>query len=122
MTAFSVLRRGVPGTACVLSVTRTDQVSRSPEAGWHAPWVHRLLLLVSIPGRAPYVATCRLYAPDILEGATVPVTVSPLWSRRVTIDLSARPRPHVPVNGTFTGVEGAPRDAFSARPVHRRAG
>jgi hypothetical protein len=110
MTVFSVLRGGVPGTARVLSVTRTDQVSRSPEAGWHAPWVHRLELLVSIPGRAPYVATCRLYAPDIHEGATVLVAVSPLWSHRVTIDFSAGPRVHVPVNGTFTGVGGTAQE------------
>ena len=92
MTPFSALRRGIPGTARVLSVTRTDQISRSPEAGWHAPWVHLIELEVSIPGRAPYVAMCRQYAPDLHDGATVPVTVSPLWFRRVTIDFTARPR------------------------------
>jgi len=83
---FSVRTRGVPGTAQVLTVTRTSQVSRSPKAGWHAPWVYRFTLLVTIPGRPPYVGRCRAYAPDILPGATVSVTASPRWPRHVTID------------------------------------
>lgn len=85
---LSARRRGVPGTAQVLAVTRTSQVSRSPEAGWHAPWIYRFVLLVSIPGRPPYVARCRAYAPDIQSGATVPVAVSPRWLRHVTIGRS----------------------------------
>jgi hypothetical protein len=91
-------------------------VSRSAEAGWHAPWVHRLVLLVSIPGRAPYVATCRLYAPDILEGATVLVTVSPLWSRRVTIDLSA-PQAHPARANVLRGKADGPPVGSGYHPI-----
>jgi hypothetical protein len=89
--ARRLLERGVAGTACVLSVTRTNEVSRSPDAGWHAPWVYRFVLRVSIPGRPEYNATCRLYAPGITQGATVRVAASPRNSRRITIDLGSRP-------------------------------
>src|SRR5438876_219684 len=88
---FPARRRGIPGTARVLTVTRTNQVSRSPEAGWHLPWIYRFTLLVSIPGRPQYVTRCRAYAPDILAGATVSLTASPLWPRHVTIDLRTTP-------------------------------
>ncbi|HLK01188.1 MAG TPA: hypothetical protein VKU39_14940, partial [Streptosporangiaceae bacterium] len=86
-----VIPRGIPGTARVLKVTRTSQVARCPEAGWHAPWVHRFVLLVSIPGRPLFVARCRAYGPDLVAGATVQVTSNPLWRRRVAIDVSHSP-------------------------------
>jgi hypothetical protein len=81
-----LLERGIPGTARVLRVTRTCEVSRSAQAGWHAPWVSRFMLLVSVPGRPAYRAVCRQYAPDLAEGATVGVAVGRWNPRRVVID------------------------------------
>lgn len=86
-----LLERGIPGTARVLRSARTGQVSHCAQAGWHAPWVTRFVLLVSLPGRPPYRAVCRQYAPDVAEGSTVSVAVSRWNPRRVAIGTGSQP-------------------------------
>ena len=93
----ALLERGMLGTARVLSARRTAEVNQSGESGWHAPWVHEYVLLVSLPGRAPYRASCRLNTPELAPGSTVPVAASPRNRQRVTIDIGqAAARPAAP--------------------------
>ena len=98
-----LLRRGIAGTAQVLSAKATGTVIQEGEFAWEAPRVYKYRLRVSIPGRAPYETSCSICAAGIREGAVVNVKVSPHNHKRVTIDTgqaskngAARPRP-VPV-------------------------
>lgn len=91
-----LLRRGIPGTAVVLSAKRTNTVIQEGEFAWEAPRVWKYRLRVTIPGRAPYETYCSICAPNIGKGTVVNVAVSPHNHRRVTIDVGQ-------------GVKGAPR-------------
>jgi hypothetical protein len=94
------LKRGVHGTAEVLSVKRTNTVIQEGEFAWEAPRVYKYRLRVHIPGKAPYETDCAICATGIRQGQTVNVAVSPHNKHRVTIDVgqdtkggSRRPRP-----------------------------
>jgi hypothetical protein len=82
-----LLKRGIQGTAEVLSAKATNEVIQSGEFAWEAPRVYKYKLRVSIPGKAPYDTDCRICARGISEGSTVHVAVSPMNHRRVTIDV-----------------------------------
>jgi hypothetical protein len=95
-----LLRRGIAGTAEVLSVKRTNTVIQEGEFAWEAPRVYKYRLRVSIPGKAPYETDCAICAAGIRQGAVVHVAVSPHNRHRVTIDVgqgskggSRTPRP-----------------------------
>ena len=101
-----LLKRGIQGTAQVLSAQRTNTVIQAGEFGWEAPRVYKYGLRVTIPGHAPYDTTCRICASGIAEGSTVRVAVSAHNKKRVTIDVG---------QGGHRGPAGA--GAVSSRPV-----
>ena len=82
-----LLRRGIAGTAEVLSAKRTNTVIQEGEFAWEAPRVYKYQLRVSIPGKAPYETDCRICAAGIQQGQTVRVAVSRHNRKRVTIDV-----------------------------------
>lgn len=77
--------RGVQGTARVLSATRTNTIVQQGEFAWNAPYVWKYDLEVTVPGREPYPTLLAICA-QLPEGATIPVRVSRLNGKRVTID------------------------------------
>jgi len=101
-----LLKRGIPGTAKVLSARRTNTVIQAGEFDWQAPWVYKYRLRITIAGHAPYDTTCRICASGIAEGSTVRVAVSAHNKKRVTIDVG---------QGGHRGPAGA--GAVSSRPV-----
>ena len=95
-----LLKRGVHGTAEVLSVKRTNTVIQEGEFAWEAPRVYKYRLRVHIPGKEPYETDCAICATGIRQGQMVNVTVSPHNRHRLTIDVGQdskggpkRPRP-----------------------------
>jgi hypothetical protein len=82
-----LLRRGIAGTAEVLSAKRTNTVIEQGEFAWEAPRLYKYGLRVRIPGREPYETTCSICAAGIPVGAVVNVAVSPHNRKRVTIDV-----------------------------------
>ncbi|MEZ0094425.1 SHOCT domain-containing protein [Streptacidiphilus sp. EB129] len=83
-----LLKRGVRGTAVVLSGKATNEVIQSGEFAWEAPRVYKYRLRVSISGKNPYETDCSVCATGITEGTTVDVAVSPRNRKRVAIDLT----------------------------------
>jgi hypothetical protein len=81
-----LLKRGIRGSAEVLSRKATNEVIQQGEFAWEAPRVYKYRLRVTIPGQAPYETDCRICAPGYSEGSTVHVAVSPHNSKRITID------------------------------------
>jgi len=82
-----LLKRGIHGTAVVLSAKRTRTVIQEGEFAWEAPRVWKYRLRVTIPGRAPYETDCSICVPNLSEGTVVNVAASPHNHRRVTIDV-----------------------------------
>ena len=82
-----LLRRGIQGTAEVLSAKATRTVIQEGEFAWEAPRVYKYRLRVSIPGKAPYETDCAICASSIHEGQVVHVAVSRHNRHRVTIDV-----------------------------------
>jgi hypothetical protein len=102
-----LLKRGISGTAEVLSAKATNEVIQEGEFAWEAPRVYKYRLKVSIPGKSPYETDCRICAAGIRPGATVDVAVSPHNRKRVTIDVGQGSRhgrsAGSPVPSTATG-------------------
>lgn len=82
-----LLRRGIAGTAEVLSVKRTNTVIENGEFAWEAPRLYKYGLRVRIPGKEPYETSCAICATGIRKGMVVNVAVSPRNRKRVTIDV-----------------------------------
>jgi Short C-terminal domain len=82
-----LLKRGIQGTAAVLSARATNEVIQSGEFAWEAPRVYKYELLVDLPGKKPYKTTCRICASGIRQGQTVNVAASKHNRKRVTIDI-----------------------------------
>jgi hypothetical protein len=82
-----LLRRGIAGTAEVLTVKRTNTTISEGEFDWEAPRVYKYRLRVSVPGREPYEANSSICAAGIRQGSTVNVAVSRHNRHRVTIDV-----------------------------------
>jgi len=82
-----LLRRGIAGTAEVLSAKATNTVISEGEFDWQAPRVYKYGLRVRVPGRQPYETSCSICAAGIREGSVVNVAVSPYNRKRVTIDV-----------------------------------
>ena len=118
-----LLKRGIHGTAEVLSAKRTRTVIQEGEFAWEAPRVWKYRLRVTIPGRAPYETDCSICVPDLSEGTVVNVAVAPHNHRRVTIDVGqdAKDGPRVPrpVPGHAPAV---PADTEARTPGWRPAG
>lgn len=82
-----LLRRGIAGTAEVLSAKRTNTVIQEGEFAWEAPRVYKYKLRVTLPGRAPYDTDVRICASGISQGSVVNVAASKHNHKRVTIDV-----------------------------------
>jgi hypothetical protein len=83
-----LLRRGVKGSAEVLSVKATSwSMSAGEYYGFGAPTVMKYRLAVSVPGKDRYETTLYICA-RLATGETLPVCVSPLNPARVTVDLA----------------------------------
>lgn len=82
-----LLKRGIRGTAVVLSARATSTYIQSGESAWQAPRVYKYRLRVSVQGRDPYEADCAICFPGLQVGRTVDVAVSPHNHKRVTIAL-----------------------------------
>lgn len=115
-----LLKRGIHGTAVVLSAKRTRTVIQEGEFAWEAPRVWKYRLRVTIPGRAPYETDCSICVPHLSEGTVVNVAASPHNHRRVTIDVGQDrkdgPRVPRPVPGHAPTVLSIPAStaAFTA--------
>ena len=84
-----LLRRGVSGTAEVVSSKETSWTMASGEYyGIGAPSVWKYGLEVTVPGRGPYRTTLYICA-NLREGTTIPVKVSRWNHKRVTVDAPA---------------------------------
>lgn len=79
-----LLRRGVRGTAQVLTARATNTWI---SVGGRTLRMYRYGLRVSVPGREPYETECANCVPDLRPGQTVDVAVAPRNRRRVAIDV-----------------------------------
>jgi hypothetical protein len=82
-----LVKRGAAGSAKVLSAKQTNTVVQEGEFAWEAPYVWKYGLEVTVAGRAPYETMLYICA-HLSAGETVPVRVSKLNRKRVTIDRS----------------------------------
>jgi hypothetical protein len=82
-----LLRRGIHGTAEVLTAKATNTVIQEGEFAWQAPRVYKYGLRISIPGRPSYETSCSICASGIQPGSVVKVAVSRHNRKRVTIDV-----------------------------------
>ena len=81
------LRRGVRGTAEVLTAKATNTVIQEGEFAWQAPRVYKYGLRVTLPGQVPYETSCSICASGIQPGEVVDVAVGRHNRKRVTIDV-----------------------------------
>jgi hypothetical protein len=81
------LRRGVRGTAEVLTAKATNTVIQEGEFAWQAPRVYKYGLRVTLPGHVPYETSCSICASGIRPGEVVDVAVGRHNRKRVTIDV-----------------------------------
>ena len=81
------LRRGIRGTAEVLTAKATNTVIQEGEFAWDAPRVYKYRLRVTLPGRTPYETSCSICASGIRPGSVVEVAVGRHNRKRVTIDV-----------------------------------
>jgi len=82
-----MLRRGVRGTAEVLTAKATNTVIQEGEFAWQAPRVYKYGLRVTLPGEIPYETSCSICASGIRPGSVVDVAVGRHNRKRVTIDV-----------------------------------
>jgi hypothetical protein len=82
-----LLKRGIHGTAEVLTAKATDTVIQEGEFAWEAPRVYKYRLRVTVPGRSPYETSCSICASGVRPGSVVDVAVSRHNRKRVTIDV-----------------------------------
>ena len=81
------LRRGIRGTAEVLTAKATNTVIQEGEFAWQAPRVYKYGLRVTLPGQVPYGTSCSICASGIRPGEVVDVAVGRHNRKRVTIDV-----------------------------------
>jgi len=126
-----LLRRGVHGTAEVLSAKATSETIQEGEFAWEAPRVYEYWLRVTVPGKAPYETDCRICAYGIRQGMRVNVAVSPRNHKRVTIDVgqgtndgtaTARPTPVRETPPPAPAFAGRPAPGSASRPAPGPAG
>jgi putative oligomerization/nucleic acid binding protein len=108
-----LLKRGVAGTALVLSRKMTNTSIQSGGYDWQAPRVYKYRLRVSLPGKAPYETSLSICAAGIHEGSTVTVAASRHNRRRVTVDVGQGTRKQAR-NGASVR---RPAPAFSPPPA-----
>jgi hypothetical protein len=85
-----LLKRGIKGTARVSSAKETSWAMSAGEyEGIGAPTVWKYGLDVTVPDKSPYETTLYICA-HLETGETLPVYVSRLNPKRVTIDLAAQ--------------------------------
>jgi Short C-terminal domain len=78
-------KRGIQGTAVVLSAKQTHSLAQTGQFDFQAPFIWKYRLRVTIPGKDPYEANCGVARSGIDEGSTVRVAVSRFSKRSVTI-------------------------------------
>ena len=81
-----LLKRGIRGTATVLTAHETNTVMQEGEFTWRAPYMWKYRLRVSLPNNQPYETTCNICA-ELTEGQEVKVAAAPHNHKRVTIDV-----------------------------------
>ncbi len=81
------LRRGIRGTAEVLTAKATNTVIQEGEFAWEAPRVYKYRLRVTVGGRPAYETSCSICASGIRPGMVVNVAVGRHNRKRVTIDV-----------------------------------
>jgi hypothetical protein len=84
-------KQGIRGSAVVLSARQTNAIARTGQFAFQAPFIWKYRLRVTIPGKAPYEASCGIARDDINEGSTVAVAVSRFNRRSVAILTYTRP-------------------------------
>lgn len=99
-----LLRRGVKGTAQVLSRKMTNTTIQSGGYDWQAPRVYKYRLRVSLPGRAPYDTTLSICAAGIQEGSVVTVAAARFNRKRVTVDVGQGARKGASVPSPAAGM------------------
>ena len=114
-----LVKRGLPGTAKVLSAHQTNTVVQEGEFAWEAPYVWKYGLEVTVPGRDPYKTMLYICA-SLSEGETVPVRVSKLNHKRVTIDRDAYNKQYS--ERTHPAFDGGPGDMARAEKFSTRTG
>jgi hypothetical protein len=97
-----LLRRGVAGTAEVLSAKATNTVIQEGEFAWEAPRVYKYGLRVTIPGRPSYETSCSICARGIQPGSVVNIAVSRHNRKRVTIDVGQADRQKAAPSAAFS--------------------
>ena len=124
-----LLRRGIRGTAVVLSRKRTNERIINGEAVWEAPQVYKYHLAVGLPGRATYHTNVLTCASDHREGSAVTVFVSPRNRHRVAIapepGYFPPPKPQIPRTvrrAYYCMLAGAVLTVFSAGLLFAEAG
>jgi hypothetical protein len=78
-------KRGIKGTAVVLSAKQTHTMAQTGQFDFQAPFIWKYRLRVTIPGKDPYEANCGVARSGISEGSTVRVAVSRFSKHSVTI-------------------------------------
>lgn len=119
-----LLRRGVRGTATVLSARATNMVISGGVRSPYRSRVYKYRLRVTVPGRPPYETSCSVCAAGYAEGGEVDVAVSPRNPKRVTIvpgqrGRTRRPTPGVTTYGFPDGEVGASVDMSTPQASQR---
>ena len=81
-----LLKRGIRGTATVLTAHQTNTVIQEGEFAWQAPWMWKYHLRVQLPNQQPYETECNICA-ELGEGQQVNVAAAPHNKKRVTVDV-----------------------------------
>lgn len=81
-----LLKRGIHGTATVLTAHQTNTVMQEGDFTFQAPFMWKYQLRVQLPAEQPYETTCNICA-EFVEGQEVKVAAAPHNHKRVTIDV-----------------------------------
>jgi len=82
-----LLKRGIHGTAVILSAKQTNTVVQEGEFAWQAPFIWKYHLRAELPDREPYETDASICAADLQVGSTVNIAAAPHNRKRVTIDV-----------------------------------
>jgi hypothetical protein len=78
-------KSGLEGTATVLSAKQTRTLAQTGQFAFQAPFIWKYKLRVTLPGKAPYDASCSVARNDIPQGSTVDIAASRFNRRSVAI-------------------------------------
>jgi hypothetical protein len=81
-----LLKRGIRGTATVLTAHRTGTVMQEGDFTFQAPFMWKYQLRVQLPNEQPYETNCNICA-EFAEGQQVQIAAAPHNHKRVTVDV-----------------------------------